>query len=297
MDSFYEDLQAGAYYRMEENFSQALVHFNRAVEKQPNNFEAYLERGVNYHLRNQVFFALHDFRYALYHCTDSYACQNESKKAQYFIHLLQGLIYETNSHWEKAVTEYERALHCDKQGFYAYFSIGYAYGSLSLANGQGDNTQLYKQAIRYFLKALALIDSVPHHQKYYSFYQSVIHTNIAWMQKRLEQSTEALFYYQKAIDANPRHVRAYFSRAILHRGMNQRELALKDYSSCIRIFEDQYKTLVTSGNVQSVNIVKKRMASILEDRVVSTRSTLCLLDFIVLVHRYGEWVPRSTKSS
>jgi tetratricopeptide (TPR) repeat protein len=274
MEEFYYEIGMGARYRMEENFSKALEHFNNAIILQPYNFEGYLERGVNFHLRNQTLFALRDFQYALHHCTESFACQapNKSLHTEYFKHILQGLIYETNNLWQKAVPEYETALKCDQQGFYAYFSIGYSYGSLSLVldpNNPTNNEQLYKDAIKFFTKALHLIDVIPHHRNYYSFYSSVIYTNVAWMHKRLENNQQALSCYKKAIELNPRHIRAHFSRAILHRSMDLKQQAVADYTACIEIFEEQFMQLVYLEGMKhrtSLKAVKKRIASLLEDR-------------------------------
>ncbi|KAL0478023.1 hypothetical protein AKO1_005313 [Acrasis kona] len=273
MDDFYQEIIRGAQYRMEENFIKSLHHFNNAVRMQPYNFEAYLERGVNYHLRNETLHALRDFQYAYYHCTQNYACQatHEYQRSQYFRHILLGLIYETNSLWDKAVKEYQNAISCDDEGFYAYFSIGYSYGSLSLIDkhkNSEQNEKLYHDAIEFFYKAINLLETVPHHKKYYSFYASVIYTNIAWMEKRLLKNYRALECYEKAIELNPRHVRAHFSRAIHYRTMESRENATLDYTSCIRIFEQQLKDFLTTckPNQRCIRVVKRRISSLLEDR-------------------------------
>ncbi|KAG2392441.1 hypothetical protein C9374_012693 [Naegleria lovaniensis] len=245
-EEYYDLLRKGILLRMEENYVESFEYLKKVVELEPSNFEGYLEWSVCMSLSNRNIHAIRILYWGLHKCNFSYWFSESERDIErdYFHNLFIGLIYEINEQQHTSLEYYKEACRLVPNGFYALFSCGYSFGSLCLDKNSNLTSQekerYIEESCKYFEKALERVHASPFHSKYHSYYICILCTNIAWvLRENNETSNDALNYYSKATEWYDRHLRSYFSRASLYGRRGEYENAVKDYTKCIEIKELQ----------------------------------------------------------
>ena len=190
----------------------ALFDYNRAIEIDPNNVDAYNNRADIYRDRGESELALADYNRAI---------EIAPQLAQAYNN--RGVFYYGQNKLELALTDYNRALEIDSDYDTAYNNRGNLYrnrGKLELALAD------YNRAIKIN----------PDDLRAYSDRGLVYYS-----QGKLEL---ALADYNRLIEINPDNAKAYSNRAIVYGDLKKLELALSDHNRAIAI---------DSNNAQAYN--------------------------------------------
>jgi tetratricopeptide (TPR) repeat protein len=177
---------AGAYvnrglaYGRKSQYDQAISDFNRALEINPNYALAYNNRGWAYLGKDQFDQAMSDLNKAL-----------EIDPKFDLPYYNRGMVYEKKKQYDEAISEYTKALEINPRKAEAYISRGLAYGR----RGQ------YDQAILDYTRVLEI------NPRYAGVY---INRGFAYYHKG--QHDEAISDFTKALEINPEDALVYFSR-------------------------------------------------------------------------------------
>lgn len=99
----------------------ALNDFNAAVEKDPNNYQAWYYRGVAY--RNLIGVAQNADRFAI----DSFDKAISINSNDYNAYLQRGGLYYQNKQYEKAIEDFQKVTELEPNLANGYFNLGVAY--------------------------------------------------------------------------------------------------------------------------------------------------------------------------
>jgi tetratricopeptide (TPR) repeat protein len=233
-------LEKGGKARLEEDYSLALDCFTKCIQVNPHLFEAYIERGVCYQLRNEQVDAIRNYNIA-FNFADSCLLDNGSDTAVlHYKYIVKGLIYEMNNQWEDALEEYKLA-NKTHTAFYGPFSIAFVQCSMA-ENDPANKLDYFRESIKYFdiAEARLLKDN---NYEYFKFYFSIIITNTSWMYFQLENQPKAMELYTQALQLNPNHIVARYSRSSYFRAVSLMEEARIDLNYCINLFRQRRSTI------------------------------------------------------
>src|SRR3989344_2576025 len=122
----------GFNYYLSGDIDRAIEDYNKAIAINPDSVEAYNNRGFAYHKKGQYDMAIEDFNKAI--------TLNPNDAEAYYI---RGLAYHNNGQYDKAIEDFNKAIALDPNNAEAYHNRGVIYYS----NGQ------YDKAISDFQKA------------------------------------------------------------------------------------------------------------------------------------------------
>ena len=121
------------YFRLEE-YQKAIECFDKAIERDPNDADAYILRGLAYHGLEQYERAIEDYDKAIE--------LDPNDAVPYYI---RGNAYYYLKQYERAIEDSDKAIGLDPNDAYAYYIRGVAYANL----------KQYERAIEDFDKAIA----------------------------------------------------------------------------------------------------------------------------------------------
>ena len=194
--------QLGLLYAHEKQWANAISAYRTAYQNDPalvealyNLAQAYLRAGdaaaareqmALFQERKAVLTPLHQLRGALQRT------QGTTERAQVLVNI--GRFYLKDGHYEKAVSEYQKAIGMDPQSVAAYNGIGVAYTML----------EAYDEAVAAQQKALEL---QPDFAK--------AHAGIGLAYFRQNKTELALKYYRQAVTVDPQFLEAHLKIAMI----------------------------------------------------------------------------------
>jgi len=162
------DINKGVIYYEKENYEQALKCFNRAIEKEPSNYKAYIGRGKCFMALAEYEKAMNDFNVSLKYkasfegyinrsslkilLKDYQGAINDIEKSKLFnqykseIYLNSGIIEMENKNFKKAMVNFLKAIELDSMNYRNHLYMGIL----------KYNESKYDSAIYYLNKSLAL---------------------------------------------------------------------------------------------------------------------------------------------
>ncbi|MBI4650564.1 tetratricopeptide repeat protein [Candidatus Desantisbacteria bacterium] len=140
----------------------------------------------------------------------------DHKKAE--VHNALGVIYRKKGKYDRAIEEYEKALHFDPEYTLAYSNLGFIYYRKSM----------YDKAMEYYKKAIEIDPS------YVLAYNKL---GVVYRKKGLYK--KALEVYKKAIEISPDYAEIYYNMAVVYRYMKKYSEASEMYKKVIE-FRPEY---------------------------------------------------------
>lgn len=132
--------------------------------------------------------------------------------------------------YEKALIDFEKAIHLDPNYAEAYHNRGFVNAQL----------EQYKEAIADFDEAIRLN---PDYMEAYN-YRGLTKT-------MLEQYEEAIADFDETIRLNPNHAKAYDNRGMVKNGLKQYESAISDHTAAISIMPDFAEAYAHRGDAKA----------------------------------------------
>src|SRR3989344_860516 len=169
--------------------------FTKALN--PNDAEAYNNRGFNYYLSGDIDRAIEDYNKAI-------AINPNAAEAYY----IRGLAYHKKGQYDRAIEDYNKAIALSPNKVAAYNNRGGAY----YKKGQHD------RAIEDFSKAIALR---PNDAIAYYIRGLAYHNN--------GQYDKAIEDFNKAIALDPNNAEAYHNRGVIYYSNGQYDKAISDF--------------------------------------------------------------------
>ena len=178
-NEFFSLIAQGGKLKMEEDGVGAMKFYREAVNLCPFHYESYVELGVGFMSIKQPIYALRSFQYGLDFAFMSFEDEASSERVQgYYREILLGLMNEVNESWIQARSHYKKATKLYNQGFYGAFSVGVTYGYCFHTNVVENS----RKASKWNLRSIELLHKDPHSARYWSFFESVIYTNMGRVQ-------------------------------------------------------------------------------------------------------------------
>ncbi|WP_196887654.1 tetratricopeptide repeat protein [Aureivirga sp. CE67] len=191
-------LKLGQIYNLQSQFDKAKDYFDQAINLDADLAEAYFERGtivINTNPKN----AIRNLEKAL------------SLQPDYYEALLNlGIAYYNNSESTKAIEVFDKLI-SEKPYDNAYYCRGNVYYSI----------KDYDQAKEDYLKSESLLKISPSG----SISAEYIYQNLGLVEKAKENYNEAIIYFDKSIEANPKFARAYMNKGLILLILNKVEEA------------------------------------------------------------------------
>lgn len=183
--------------------SKAVSHWSELIESDPDDFAAYIGRGLAYR-------ELREYEKAIADYTEAIRLDPKSVAA----HLDRGGVWSKKREYDKAIADFTEAIRLDPKYAGAYSNRGTAWQS------KGD----YDKAIANYNEAIRLDpkDSVVYYNR-----------GNAWQSKGdLDQSIKD---YSKALQLDPKFAAAYCNRGSVSENQGRYDDALADYNDAVRL--------------------------------------------------------------
>jgi type IV pilus biogenesis/stability protein PilW len=221
--AFYLDIGVALYQK--GRLDQAIAEFNKAIELNPRDAEAYNYRGSAYLQKGQVDLAISDYDQVL-----------RLKPRDAEVYTDRGVAYGAKGQFDRAIADFNRAIELKP----SYALAWSCRGGMYLHKGQLD------RAIADFSKA---VEVDPGYAMGYN------NRGTAYMQqKRYDQ---AIFDFDKALRLDPRQASAYANRGIVYFEKGQIDRAITDLTKALEIdsgvapaYEARAKAYTNQGEYQ-----------------------------------------------
>lgn len=223
-------IEQGDSHRLNNEYSEAIECYSKAIAQDPNRYEAFLGRGIVYSRKKEYMKALADYNSAI--------ALNPLSKNSY---RNRGLTYKRLGKTEEALIDFSRAIEMDNKFADAYNDRGTTYVDL----------KSYEQALINYNVAIELD---PINKQFYR--------NRGMVYKELDRYEEAIADYTKAIEIDNKFTGAYNSRGIVYRKQGKYDEAIADYTKAIEI---DPKFSLVYRNRGSVYLDKKMLEEALKD--------------------------------
>ncbi|WGK68225.1 tetratricopeptide repeat protein [Candidatus Haliotispira prima] len=219
----------GISYYEQGNRELALAHFNKVIELDPKHANAYNSRGNLYKVQGKDKEALIDYNKAI---------ELDPKHAEAYHN--RGSLYDEQGNWELALADYNKAIELDPKHPDAYYNRGISYY-------EQDNRELaladYDKAIKLDPKGAKTYNNrgllYDNPELAFTDYNKAIeldqkHTNAynnrGTLHKEQGKYKEALADYNKAIELDSEYISGYYNRGVLYYDQGNPELALTDFN-------------------------------------------------------------------
>lgn len=202
-----------AYYDISD-FVNALKNFNRAIEINPNFFEAFTNRGLVYH-------DMEDFDKAI----ENYAQAIRINPNYEIAYCNRGMIYQDRKEDDRALSDYNRALTINPNYTDAYNGRGIIYAK----------RQEYNKALDDFNKIITINPG-----------DSEAYTNRGIIYKEIGELGLAIKDHNQAIKINPNAAEAYVNRAVVYYMQGKYDKAWSDVHSTQKLNHEVPETLLDS---------------------------------------------------
>lgn len=204
--SFYEELYVALVYSMRKEYDQAIEHNDIAINLNPNLYEAYNNRGLDYRFKGELSRAIDDYdkaielspRYAMAYCN-------------------RGVVYAHMSEFDRAIKDFNMAIQLDPKHVDAHNNRGNAYR----AKGEHD------RAISDYGRAIQLD---PNHV------EALNNRGGAYGEKGCYE--RAIADFDQAIRIDPNSAEAYNNRGEASLGLKDWSAARSDFSVAMKLGAD-----------------------------------------------------------
>jgi tetratricopeptide (TPR) repeat protein len=237
----YDYMRQAMLLRFEFKPYKANECFKRSIELNPHSYESIYSRAMIALRLNRPIDYLKQLNLALFVCEREIALMQLRPawfdvgivtRASSFRHSIRGRIFIKRKQYAKSLKEYEQAINIDPKSMYAHFYLGFYYSF----EGRDKVDDL---STRHFIEALKYTGVERR-----DVYASLIYDNLGQVFENSDRFEEALQFYTKALEANPRYGWGYQNRALLLPEMNRYEQAVDDNTNCIN-FEPEMKSMLS----------------------------------------------------
>ena len=185
------------------NQNQAVIDYSKAIELDPKNSMAYYNRGLAYRKLDNHQQAVIDF---------SKAIELNPKDSDAYVN--RGSVYSDIGNHKQAIKDYDVALQINPQNAMAYYNRGLAYRKLGN----------HQQAVIDFSKAIELNPK-----------DSDAYVNRGYVYRKLGNRSQAVIDFSKAIELDPKNSGVYARRALCYINLKDYQAAIKDYDKSIEL--------------------------------------------------------------
>ena len=199
------------------NYNEALASFNKAIELDPKDADAYNNRGIAYDNLGNHKQAIKDYNKAI---------ELDPKNAKAYNN--RGGAYGDLGNYKQAIKDYDKAIDLDPKYAAAYYNRGIA--CRNLGN--------YKQAINDYNKAIELN---PQYARAY--------TGRGGAYGKLGNYNQAINDYNKAIELNPQYARAYTGRGIAYDELGNYKQAIADIKTAAKLGLKEAQNYLKKKNI------------------------------------------------
>jgi tetratricopeptide (TPR) repeat protein len=187
-----------------ENYSEAILDYTKAIEFKPEYAEAYYNRGLAYYHLKEYFKAISDY----------------SKVIQIYqdieqVYYNRGTVYMKLNEYSKAISDFTKAIEINPNYSDAYCNRGFAYE---------EGFQEYSKAIADYDKAIEI-----------NPYDAEAYYNRGTIYDDLNEYSRAIAEYDKAIEIKPEFAEAYYNRGSAYSNMKNYSKAMIDFTKAIEI--------------------------------------------------------------
>lgn len=240
--------EADIYFAANET-RNAKVVLEKVVKKFPTNTEGLLKLA-------ELFFIVKQYDNAFAKINEALKIDQNLSKGYY----LKGDIYKEVGDTAKAISSYETAVEQDNQNFGAFFSLGLIYSAKQspLAFEYYDNALRIKPNNIEALYAKAkLLQDLSKYDESTSLYKTLLKVdslhafslyNLGAIDLEVNKNAKnALAYFSKAINADPKYAEAYFARGVCYQELKDINNAKADYQMCLQL-KPNYEPAVEALN-------------------------------------------------
>jgi tetratricopeptide (TPR) repeat protein len=225
-----------------KDYQGAIAEFNKALEADTNNIEAYYSRGAAFFILKDYEAAIADFNQFLH-----------LNPNNHFAYFYRGYIRAEKGDYQGAIADYNQAIQIYPNFNTAYTNRGFAYSKLGDSqNAIADYTQAIElnpeSATAYHNRGLVFGRDLGDYQKALSDFTKAIklapedvqvYVDRGNVYKLLGEIESAIDDYSQAISLNPQYADAHYNRGIAYSQQNQPEKALGDLQRAATLFEAQ----------------------------------------------------------
>ncbi len=211
---------SGLQKHNEENYSQSIEDYDKAIELNPEYVDAYNNRGNAYDDLGEYQQAIEDYDKAI-----------ELNPEDPDAYINRGLSYNSLGKYQQATEDYDKAIELNPEDPDAYYSRGLAYNSLGV----------YHAAIEDYGNAIEL------NPEY-----AVAYNNRGVTYGNLDQNQKEIEDYDKAIELNPEYADAYYNRGLAYKNLKNKQKAIFDFLKLLEIGTD-------ADNLKKVKVYLKEL--------------------------------------
>ncbi len=204
----------------ERKYDDAIQDFSKAIQLDPDNADVYCSRGWIWKKKRKYDKAIEDYNKAI-----------KLKPNDADIYNSRGLIWIKKDEYDKAIQDFDKAIQIDSGFGEAYYNRGFVWEK----KGKDD------KAFQDFIKAIKL-DNILVHPKFASTYVS---KGLAWEEKG--EYDKAIDELSKSIQLNPNETKAYWYRGIIFNNKHEYEKAIQDYNELIRLEPNSFMAYINRG--------------------------------------------------
>ncbi len=213
----------GNYERINENYSNAVEYYTKAIELNPDYEVAYNCRGIAY-------WGLKNYKDSI----KDYSKCIELDSRNYITYYNQGISYddlskieEKKENLKKAIENYSKSIELNPEYADVYNNRGNSYSDL------GEK----RKAIEDYNKAIELNPEF-----------AIAYNNRGNRYSELGEKGKAIEDYNKAIELNPEYAMAYNNRGNRYSDLGEKEKAIEDYNKAIELNPEYAEAYNNRGN-------------------------------------------------
>ncbi|UCF78495.1 MAG: tetratricopeptide repeat protein [Candidatus Eiseniibacteriota bacterium] len=220
-------LAGGILYLSQQNYEKAVRELETAVEQEPNNGLAHLKLAMAYAEIGETKKAGAEFDRAL-ELDPKLAKDVDSNRKHYWVeHFNEGVrLSQEDKNFEEAAREFEKAIDLDPEDVRAYTNLGFCYTQM------GD----HEKALELFEKAASLEPTDETSRRNLAG----IYEDIGKNHFKSGNYTEAIRFYQKALNLEPDRINCVFQLGICYFQKASSEtteaLARSDYENALELY-------------------------------------------------------------
>ena len=187
----------------DEKYTKAIEDFSRAIEKVPDDVDAYNLRARAYTRQKRYELAFKDYDYAI---------DIDPEYAETYLN--RGSTYYDQNEYGNAIKNYDEAIKRKSDYGDAYYRRGYTYNTISQ----------YDAAVNDFTDAIRFMPNSP----YAYYYRGIANYH-------LDKQEEALADFADAIQLKPDYTEAYYGQGLVKLKLEQYEPAISDFDMVIEL--------------------------------------------------------------
>lgn len=244
-------MERGIAYARSGDHVTAINDYSTAAELDRSNALIYYNRGISYDAMNMTELALADYDHAIRH-DELYAYTWNNR----------GYVYASMGEWERAINDYSHAIDLDPTYATAYNNRAIAYVHIGHLDAARDDYETALDLTPDYIDASynygILMYKQGDYQSAMNAFHAVIKSDVEktpqmWnnhgsAMHRLGQYSQAITSYTGALDLDPDYKLARLNRAAAYRDLGEYQLAVDDYSELLLDNPFQYDLYLARGN-------------------------------------------------